>query len=233
MIRHIHDYGAVLLCESRFKKKQYADGLSLWLRPHVKQFETFGQGLPALQRFFKLRAGEAAAAAAAASAAEHGDVDGGAEPMDDVVRVPSARPPPHANVPPPPPPPSLLAAINAATARSRPSAALPGGGIGGSGGDNASRVQALFAPRGGAPPHPTDAAAGAADAAVGAARAISPPPQVSMHAISLASRLLPLFLAFFHTFSHRRARAISPPPQTHWLDAPAVARPRNAWKPKE
>jgi len=44
VIRHRNDFGAVMLCESRFAKSAWVDGLSLWLRPHVKQFSSFGQG---------------------------------------------------------------------------------------------------------------------------------------------------------------------------------------------
>jgi len=53
VIRHVHDYGAVLLCESRFKRPKYIAGLSVWLRPHVRQFEQFGQASVALPRFFR------------------------------------------------------------------------------------------------------------------------------------------------------------------------------------
>ena len=74
----INDYGAVLLCELRFQQRKWTDGLSLWLRPHVKQFTSFGQGFPAVQRFFRLRASEAAAAAVARSASS----DFGAEGHD-------------------------------------------------------------------------------------------------------------------------------------------------------
>ena len=44
VIRHVNDYGAVLLCESRFGQQKWVDGLSLWLRPHVKQFTSFAGG---------------------------------------------------------------------------------------------------------------------------------------------------------------------------------------------
>ena len=32
VIRHVNDYGAVMLCDSRFKKASWVEGLSLWLR---------------------------------------------------------------------------------------------------------------------------------------------------------------------------------------------------------
>jgi len=32
VIRHVHDYGAVLLCDSRFREQRNLGGLSLWLR---------------------------------------------------------------------------------------------------------------------------------------------------------------------------------------------------------
>ena len=36
VIRHVRDYGAVLLFESRFKLPKYREGLSVWLRAHVR-----------------------------------------------------------------------------------------------------------------------------------------------------------------------------------------------------
>ena len=75
VIRHIHDYGAVLLCESRFSQQKWSAGLSLWMRPHLKQFESFGQGYTAIQRFFRLRANEASAGAAERSGRRIGEVE--------------------------------------------------------------------------------------------------------------------------------------------------------------
>ena len=121
-IRHIHDYGAVLLCESRFKQRKWTDGLSLWLRPHVKQFGSFGQGVPALQRFFKMQAGYEAAPAAVVDAvdeAEEEEEERIVEVERDRHNAPTASRPLH--IAPAPPPPSLLSALG----RGASGAALP------------------------------------------------------------------------------------------------------------
>lgn len=69
VIRHVADYGAVLLCESRFRRPKYVAGLSLWLRPHIRQFEQFGQASVALPRFFRNAATEDEARQVARAAA--------------------------------------------------------------------------------------------------------------------------------------------------------------------
>ena len=53
VIRHVHDYGIVLLFESRFRKTRYVDCLSQWLHPHMRQFDNFGQVNQAIPGFFR------------------------------------------------------------------------------------------------------------------------------------------------------------------------------------
>lgn len=121
VIRHIDDYGVILLCEARFSSRKWVDGLSGWLRPYVKQFSSFGQGYQPLQRFFRLRADEATAAAAQAS--EQG-FPGGAEAHGggDIAEPPAPPPParPRPEMPPPAPPPSLLSALGGGRGASAP-----------------------------------------------------------------------------------------------------------------
>ena len=113
VIRHRDDFGAVMLCESRFSQRAWVDGLSLWLRPHVKQFSSFGQGVPALQRFFKLR--EPCLAEAASKAV--GKAPGGDLSWEDEGEAAAPPPPPRPMPPllPPTPAPSLLAALASST----------------------------------------------------------------------------------------------------------------------
>ena len=138
VIRHRNDFGAVMLCESRFAKSAWVDGLSLWLRPHVKQFSSFGQGYPALQRFFKLRS-----ALASTASGDVGTVD-----LEESERVHAAAPcaplgpRPLPALPPPARTPSLHAALAsgsskgarytsaAATAAAAAADAEEGGGAG-------------------------------------------------------------------------------------------------------
>lgn len=53
VIRHINDFGAVLLCDERFRRKDVRESLSHWLRPHVRTPTSFGQGLREITKFFK------------------------------------------------------------------------------------------------------------------------------------------------------------------------------------
>lgn len=53
VIRHRHDYGAVLLCDERFEQPRYRDALSLWLRPRVTVAQAFGEVNAHLSGFFK------------------------------------------------------------------------------------------------------------------------------------------------------------------------------------
>lgn len=50
VIRHVQDYGVVLLCDTRYTSKQTS--LSPWLREFVYVNDKFGQVLTALMRFF-------------------------------------------------------------------------------------------------------------------------------------------------------------------------------------
>jgi len=52
VIRHRHDYGAVLLLDHRFAEVRNKDGLSKWLRPHLRD-ETFGASTRGLVQFYR------------------------------------------------------------------------------------------------------------------------------------------------------------------------------------
>jgi len=52
VIRHRHDYGAVLLLDHRFAEGRNRDGLSKWLRPHLRD-ETFGSSTRGLVQFYR------------------------------------------------------------------------------------------------------------------------------------------------------------------------------------
>ncbi|KAL3869006.1 hypothetical protein ACJMK2_041741, partial [Sinanodonta woodiana] len=53
VIRHKEDYGAILLCDTRFSSHDSLSQLPVWVRPHVKQHETFGNAIRDAQVFFK------------------------------------------------------------------------------------------------------------------------------------------------------------------------------------
>ena len=54
VIRHQHDYGAIILCDDRFLSEGVRSNISLWLRDRVDQFPTFGAATVSLTGFFKV-----------------------------------------------------------------------------------------------------------------------------------------------------------------------------------
>ncbi|KAG8192516.1 hypothetical protein JTE90_018036 [Oedothorax gibbosus] len=53
VIRHKDDFGAILLCDNRFKDKKIQNQLSKWIHGRVHVFDTFGPALKNLASFFK------------------------------------------------------------------------------------------------------------------------------------------------------------------------------------
>nr|CAD7194019.1 unnamed protein product [Timema douglasi] len=43
VIRHANDYGAILLCDTRFDSPTFKKELSVWLQPFIKTFKNFGE----------------------------------------------------------------------------------------------------------------------------------------------------------------------------------------------
>ena len=53
VIRHRHDYGAIIFCDARFSNANSVRQLPVWVRSHVQVFEKFGESQGGLSRFFK------------------------------------------------------------------------------------------------------------------------------------------------------------------------------------
>ena len=53
VIRHKHDFGAVILADERFAYRNHQSQLSLWLRPAMQTFDTFERGIESLSAFFE------------------------------------------------------------------------------------------------------------------------------------------------------------------------------------
>ncbi|KAJ3671099.1 hypothetical protein LUZ60_008525 [Juncus effusus] len=53
VIRHRHDYGAIIFCDERFAQQGRQEQMSYWLRPHVKCYSKFGDVVFTLTRFFR------------------------------------------------------------------------------------------------------------------------------------------------------------------------------------
>ncbi|KAI5634456.1 hypothetical protein NE865_12789 [Phthorimaea operculella] len=53
VIRHQNDYGAILLCDSRFNSPKLKAQLSAWLRGHINVSNKFGETVSEICRFFK------------------------------------------------------------------------------------------------------------------------------------------------------------------------------------
>ncbi|XP_016649189.1 PREDICTED: regulator of telomere elongation helicase 1 homolog [Prunus mume] len=53
VIRHRHDYGAIIFCDERFAQPNRQSQISLWIQPHVKCYSKFGDVIFSLTRFFR------------------------------------------------------------------------------------------------------------------------------------------------------------------------------------
>ncbi|XP_050665196.1 regulator of telomere elongation helicase 1 homolog [Leptidea sinapis] len=53
VIRHQNDYGAILLCDSRFNSPKLKNQLSAWLRDYISVSNKFGETVSEICRFFK------------------------------------------------------------------------------------------------------------------------------------------------------------------------------------
>ncbi|CAI0422813.1 unnamed protein product [Linum tenue] len=53
VIRHRHDYGAIIFCDERFSNANQQSQISLWIRPHLKCHSRFGDVIFTLSRFFR------------------------------------------------------------------------------------------------------------------------------------------------------------------------------------
>ncbi|WVZ69869.1 hypothetical protein U9M48_018591 [Paspalum notatum var. saurae] len=56
VIRHRHDYGAIIYCDERFAWSNYQSQMSYWLRPHIKCYSKYGEVVQGLTRFFRDKA---------------------------------------------------------------------------------------------------------------------------------------------------------------------------------
>ncbi|KAL5824826.1 hypothetical protein ACOSQ3_020889 [Xanthoceras sorbifolium] len=53
VIRHRHDYGAIIFCDERFVHPNRQSQISLWIQPHIKSYSKFGDVVFTLTRFFR------------------------------------------------------------------------------------------------------------------------------------------------------------------------------------
>uniref|UniRef100_A0A0D9V2H2 Helicase ATP-binding domain-containing protein n=1 Tax=Leersia perrieri TaxID=77586 RepID=A0A0D9V2H2_9ORYZ len=53
VIRHRHDYGAIIYCDERFVWQNYQSQMSYWLRPYIKCHKKYGEVVQGLTRFFR------------------------------------------------------------------------------------------------------------------------------------------------------------------------------------
>ncbi|KAI3863649.1 hypothetical protein MKW92_053648 [Papaver armeniacum] len=53
VIRHRHDYGAIIFCDERFAYPNNQKQMSLWMQPHIKCYSKFGEAVFTLTRFFR------------------------------------------------------------------------------------------------------------------------------------------------------------------------------------
>ncbi|CAH9066220.1 unnamed protein product [Cuscuta epithymum] len=53
VIRHRHDYGAIIFCDERFANPNYLAQVSRWIQPHINCYSKFGEVVFSLTRFFR------------------------------------------------------------------------------------------------------------------------------------------------------------------------------------
>ncbi|AES68026.2 regulator of telomere elongation helicase 1 homolog [Medicago truncatula] len=53
VIRHRHDYGAIIFCDERFTQPHRQSQVSKWIQPHIKCYSRFGEVVFTLTRFFR------------------------------------------------------------------------------------------------------------------------------------------------------------------------------------
>jgi regulator of telomere elongation helicase 1 len=53
VIRHKRDFGAILLCDTRFGNSSFKQQLSAWLQPYIQTYSQFGNSYKAVIEFFK------------------------------------------------------------------------------------------------------------------------------------------------------------------------------------
>ncbi|XP_074378910.1 regulator of telomere elongation helicase 1 homolog isoform X2 [Apium graveolens] len=53
VIRHRHDYGAIIFCDERFTHSNRQSQISVWIQPHIKCYSKFGDVVFTLTRFFR------------------------------------------------------------------------------------------------------------------------------------------------------------------------------------
>ncbi|KAH9666131.1 Regulator of telomere elongation helicase 1-like [Citrus sinensis] len=53
VIRHRHDYGAIIFCDERFAHPSRKSQISLWIQPHIQCYSKFGDVVYTLTRFFR------------------------------------------------------------------------------------------------------------------------------------------------------------------------------------
>ncbi|KAK8630059.1 hypothetical protein V6N13_078870 [Hibiscus sabdariffa] len=53
VIRHRHDYGAIIFCDERFAQSSRQSQISVWIQPYIKCYNKFGDAVFTLTRFFR------------------------------------------------------------------------------------------------------------------------------------------------------------------------------------
>ncbi|KAL5698490.1 DNA helicase [Ranunculus cassubicifolius] len=53
VIRHRHDYGAIIFCDERFAQPNNQSQMSRWIQPYIKCYSNFGEVVFTLTRFFR------------------------------------------------------------------------------------------------------------------------------------------------------------------------------------
>ena len=90
VIRHRNDFGAVILADERFGYGNVRGQLSVWLRPAVQSFDSFGKAAAKLAQFFRHHAANAAPPLPKKPTGARFDALGGEPNVDGSKPVPDA-----------------------------------------------------------------------------------------------------------------------------------------------
>ena len=179
VIRHRDDYGAVILADERFAYGNVRGSLSVWLRPAVQSFDSFGKATAKLSQFFKRCVSTLPPPRAKAAAARGpGGADGGGA-VAPTVAIPAM----------------FKVDVNSAP-QAYPRATGGAGGGGGGAGGGGGLLAALASKKPTTKPTTTTTTATAAAAAAAATTTTTrpPPAPAASDASSKSSESVKLFL---------------------------------------
>ncbi|KAL8130026.1 hypothetical protein V2J09_019181, partial [Rumex salicifolius] len=92
VIRHRHDYGAILFCDERFASSHRQSQISRWIQPHIKPYSKYGDVVYSLTQFFRDRGAQCVKKCEPSRSAYKGNFGANSFPALDFVPASSSSP---------------------------------------------------------------------------------------------------------------------------------------------